>query len=199
VPARMRENEGSIARAAGQLSSRPLGSPGLVMEESWFALTTEQRADLNRFMIPPGWRIVGQTGLPVLFPESLRSRIDSALAVAAPTSTGGTYLIFSALRPDVRHQAVDIEPFGLIVDSSGPSSSGVFLHHGEWPGRTQPAPPEFWDSVDRFGVGDYFFANPPQGKSEGSLDELPIEHKGAFGAIIRALRARRDSGSSGAA
>jgi hypothetical protein len=169
------------------------------MQESWVSLTPEQRADLNRFMIPPGWRIVPQVALPMVFPDALRSKVDAALAVTAPTSTGGTYLIFSAIRPDTKEQALDVEPFGLIVDSSGPSSSGVFLHHGEWQGRTKPAPQEFWDSVERSGVGDYFFANPPEGKSAGSLDDLPIEHSGAFAAMVRALRARRDSRHAGEA
>jgi len=63
------------------------------------------------------------------------------------------------------------------------SSSGVFVHHGEWQGRTQPAPPGFWEEVEHYGIGDYFFARPPAGQPSGSLDELPAQHTGAFAAV----------------
>lgn len=162
------------------------------MDESWIIFSSEQRDELNQYSRAPGWRVVSRDALPSVFPDPLHVKIDSALAITAETSTGGTYLVFSALRVDSKDRAVDMEPLGLIVHSTGVSSSGVFLHHGDWPGRSQPAPAEFWNAVDTYGIGDYFFARPPTGQMSGSLDELPVEHRGAFRACVQAIRNRID-------
>lgn len=162
------------------------------MKETWINLSTEQLDELNQYGLEPGWRVLHQSELPGVFPDRLRGKIDSALAVTAPTSSGGTFLVFSALRVDSRDRAVDMQPLGLIVHSTGVSSSGVFIDHGNWPGRTEPAPAEFWNQVDTYGIGDYFSARPPEGRSTGSLEELSIQHRGAFSAAVRAIRNRLD-------
>lgn len=162
------------------------------MKESWINISTEQQDELNQYTRQPGWRVVAQGALPGVFPERLRNKIDSALAIAAETSTGGTYLVFSALRVDSKDRAIDMQPLGLIVHSTGVSSSGVFLDHGDWPGRTESAPPEFWEQVNRDGVGDYFYARPPADKTSGTLEDLSIQHRGAFRAAVQAIRNRID-------
>ena len=91
------------------------------MKANWIRLTPDQQDELERCVPAPGWRIVPRDELPNVFPRTLREEIDSALVIAAPTSTGGTYLAYSANRLDWRDRAVDIEPFGLIVHSTGPS------------------------------------------------------------------------------
>ncbi len=153
----------------------------------------EQQEELDRCVRKPGWRIVTRDELPSVFPNTFRERIDSALVIATPTSTGGTYLAYSANRLDWKDRAVDIEPFGLIVHSTGPSSSGVFLHHGDWPGRTEYPSPNFWEEVSKSGIGDYYHTNPPQGLRQGTLEELPRGHRGAFDALVREIRARVDA------
>lgn len=162
------------------------------MKEIWFNLSSTQQDELNQYSRQPGWRVLSKRELPSVFPDSLRAKIDSALAITAETSTGGTYLVFSALRVDSKDRAVDMQPLGLIVHSTGVSSSGVFLDHGDWPGRSEPAPLEFWEQVDTYGIGDYFYARPPAGKTSGDLTELPIQHRGAFRASVQAIRNRID-------
>jgi len=164
----------------------------MVMKVNWFTLSEDQQNDLDQRVRLPGWRLVRCSELPTVFPESLRQKIDSAVMVAAPTSTGGTYLVYSANRVDYRPQEIDIQPFGLIVHSTGPSSSGVFLDHGTWHGRTESPPDGFWGEVARSGIGQYFMSNPPEGLREGSLDQLPKGHRGAFDAVVREIRARVD-------
>lgn len=162
------------------------------MKESWINLSSEQQDELNQYSRQPGWRVLAQDDLPHVFPVRLRSKIDSALAISAETSTGGTYLVFSTLRVDSKDRAVDIQPLGLIVRSTGVSSSGVFLDHGDWPGRTESAPKEFWAQVDRDGIGDYFYARPPASQTSGALEDLSIQHRGAFRAAVQAIRNRID-------
>ena len=100
------------------------------MKVNWLRLSEDQQNDLDERVKSPGWRLIRSSELPKVFPESLRQKIDSAVMVAAQTSTGGTYLVYSANRVDYKPQKIDIQPFGLIVHSTGPSSSGVFLDHG---------------------------------------------------------------------
>ena len=166
------------------------------IKATWFTLSAEQQRDLDERVKSPGWRLVSGRELPAVFPEALREKIDSAVMVATPTSTGGTYLVYSANRIDHKPQKIDIQPFGLIVHSTGPSSSGVFLDHGNWEGRTESPPSGFWDEAERSGIGDYFLANPPEGLREGTLDRLPTGHRGAFDAIVREIRTRTDGRKS---
>lgn len=159
---------------------------------NWVSLTSEQRDELDKCMPCPGWRIISREQLPAVFSSAFREKIDSAVVVAAPTSTGGMYLAYSASRVDYKDRKIDIEPFGLVVHSTGPSSSGVFLHHGSWNGRSEPPPAQFWDIVAGSGIADYFRSNPPEGLREGTLEQLPKGHRGAFDALVLEIRARVD-------
>ncbi len=162
---------------------------------SWINLSSSQHDELDRLVHPPGWCVVAGSELPSVFSDRFRAKIDSALIIAAPTSTGGTYLAFSANRVDLKARALDIEPFGVIVHSTGPSPSGVFIHHGTWEDRTQYPPTAFWTDVSQSGVAQYFLASTPANRSAGPLTELPKGHAGAFEAIIREIRAREDARS----
>jgi hypothetical protein len=151
---------------------------------SWINFTTAQREEIERVLPCPGSRLLPGNELPSVFPDTLRKKILSAFVISEQTSTGGAYLVFSADRVDEPARAVDIEPFGLIVHSSGPGPRGVFLHHGDWEGRSEWPPVDFWEEVSRRGISSKLL--------EGKLPELPGGHRGAFNAVIRELRARED-------
>ena len=159
---------------------------------SWIELTPEQRSELNVCVSPKRWRVVRPDDLPSVFPLRFRSKIDSALVIAEETSTGGTYLAYSANRFDLKDRAIDIELFGLIVGSTGADAFGVFIHHGSWEGRTVRPPTEFWEEVRRSGFGDRYLVSPPNGLYEGSVDELPQGHRGGFDTLIHEIRVRVD-------
>jgi hypothetical protein len=115
---------------------------------SWINLKSSQRDELDRLVRPPGWCLVSRSDLPSIFPHSLREKIDSALMIAAPTSTGGTYLAFSANRVDSKARAIDVEPFGVIVHSTGlrakatstPPAPSRPRPHAPSPGHHAPSP-----------------------------------------------------------
>ena len=163
---------------------------------NWINLSSGQQDELGRFVHAPGWRVVAGSELPSVFRERFRGKINSALIIAAPTSTGGTYLAFSANRVDLKARALDIEPFGVIVHSTGPGPSGVFIQHGTWEDRTQYPPDAFWTGVSQSGVAQYFLTVPPANRSAGLLTDLPRGHAGSFEAIVRQIRAREDGRSA---
>lgn len=151
---------------------------------SWINLGSTQQDELGSQLPPLGsWCLLAGTQLPSVFPTTLRDKIGLALAIAAPTSTGGTYLVYSAHRVDRPAKAIDIEPFGLIVHSTGPSASGVYLHHGSWGGRTYYPPRDFWNDVAQSGVGGYYMTQSPANLRSGTLDQLPKGNLNAFDAV----------------
>jgi len=135
-----------------------------------------------------GWQLLPKYNVPEFFPPTFADKIDSVVAITAPTSTGGIYMVYSANRVDEKAKAIDIEPFGLIVHSTGASNWGMFIHHGDWDGRTEIPPNEIWDEIDRSGIGDYYLTSLPSTRQKGSLDELPKGHREGFNTIIKALR-----------
>ncbi len=155
-------------------------------------LTPEQRVELSPYFGTEGWWLITQAELPGFVPPSLRPKIDSALVITAPTSTGGTYYVLSTLRLDRKERAFDNDPFGAILHITGPSTEGFLVHHGDWPGRTEAIPPGLWDELTRDGIGDYFFAIAPPGKRQGSLEELMVPHSGAFRETVAVIRTKVD-------
>ena len=83
---------------------------------------------------------------------------------------------------------LDHEPFAVSVLSSGASTGGMFVHHGDWEGRSVAPPAGFWDKVQESGIGDYFLANPLSNSTGGALADLPTGHKNAFYRSVELLR-----------
>ena len=94
----------------------------------------------------------------------------------------------NAVRVDEKVGMLDHEPFAVSVLSSGASTGGIFVHHGDWEGRSEAAPTGFWDKVEESGIGDYFLANPPSNSTGGALGDLPTSHQNAFYRSVELLR-----------
>jgi hypothetical protein len=166
------------------MEDKPVGK-----KSSCFTFTTTQINEFESEDMRSGWRLIPKESLPSVLPPEFRKKIDSAVMIAAPTSTGGTYLVYNNLRVEQKARAVDQEPFALIVHSTGPSPNGVLIHHGKWEERTiTDIPKEFWDHVSESGVGNYYYAHPPAGLSCGTLDKLPEGHRKAFDRIVARIR-----------
>ena len=158
------------------------------MKDSWIQISTSQKDEISKYGTEPGWRYLPAESIPSVFPQDFRDKMESAVLVVAPTSTGGTYLMFNARRVDTNAAAIDQEPFGVVVHSTGPASSGMFLHHGSWAGRTTKPPLVFWDRVEESGVGNYFLSNPPEGLLSGPLSDLPDGDLNAFVRVTARIR-----------
>lgn len=164
------------------------------MNASWIRLNDDARAELSQYSRTVGWTRLTAEKLPLAVPLSLRAKIDSAVAITTPTSTGGTYVVFSMWRRDTKDSAFDNEPFGLIVHSSGASEAALFLHHGDWEGRTERVPEHVWDEIEHAEIGNLLWAKPPLDQSNGQLSDLVgTPHDGAFQAMIRRLRIDADA------
>ena len=135
--------------------------------------------------------------LPSVYPNSFRAKLDSAVLIVSRTVKGTTTVVCNASRVDTPARAIDQEPFAVVVYPFGVSSGGMFLHHGNWLGRTRPAPPEFWQQVEASGVSSYCFSLPPSGVTGGSLASLPRGQQQAFQAIVSRLKELGTEGKGG--
>jgi hypothetical protein len=157
---------------------------------NWVLLNAEQQEGLTRLSKSPGWRIVPTKELTPVLPPRLVPKLDSVMVIAEPTSTGGVYLMLNTFRVD--GEEIDQQPFGVIVSSTGASSSGVWVNHGRWEERTVDLPDDFLDVIGNSTIGSYYYANPPFGLLEGSLGQLSDGHREAFEQVTGLLRRRKD-------
>ncbi len=151
-------------------------------------LSEKAQNELSEYAIVPGFRVVSAASIPSALPQRFREKIDSAVLIAEPTSTGALYLVFNNYRVDEKARAVDQEPFAVVMHTTGIGSVGMYVHHGDWPGRTFSPPPELWTNIDRYGIGNYFLSYPIGGKTSGALEELSPGDRNAFSAVIKHVR-----------
>lgn len=158
------------------------------MKVSFVHLPEEAQIELAQYTIVPGFRVVSAASLPSALPQAFREKIDVAMLIAQQTSTGGLYMVFNNYRIDVKARAVDQEPFAVIQHTTGIGSVGMYVHHGVWPGRTFIPSTGLWDSIDRYGIGNFYLANPIGGKTSGPLEELSVGDRSAFNIVMNYIR-----------
>ena len=104
------------------------------------------------------------------------------------TSSGCTVIVCNGVRIDKRANALDQEPFGVAVYSSGASTGGIFAHHGSWEGRTVPITPVIQTILDSTRLAEYYPLGGVPSKFSGPLSDLShTAHGGAFRTVIDAL------------
>jgi hypothetical protein len=166
-------------------------------KESYVRLTSKQQKELAQLAGTEGWRLLSRDALPSVFPSSFRDKLTGAVLMVSRTVSGTTTVVCNAARVDASAQAIDQEPFAVVVYPVGVSSGGMFLHHGDWPGRTASAPPAFWQQVQASGVSTYFLSRPPYGATSGPLATLPTGERAGFEAVVLRLKELEPRGKHG--
>jgi hypothetical protein len=123
-----------------------------------------------------------------VIPERLKGKLPSALMMWERTDSGCTAIVCNGIRLDRRANALDQEPFGVVVYSSGASTGGVFVHHGAWANRTVAITPEVQSVLDSTTLGKYFPIGEVPSDSSGPLSDLKgTSHQGAFNTMMAQL------------
>lgn len=168
----------------------------MALKVSWFRFTPTQQRQIERLIPDLGWSLISRNELEGILPERYVSKVDSVIGLSAPTSTGGTCLMFTNLRVDTGAHVIDQDPLGFFLSSSGVSSTGALVHHGDWDDRSREASTTLWREVEESGIGGYFATSPPEGRRSGSLTELPKCVGGALERVLVTLRSRKAAKSS---
>jgi hypothetical protein len=136
-----------------------------------------------------GFKWLSSSEIPTAIPESLRDKLKSAMLMWERTSSSSVFLVFNNMRFDQKDNSLDQQPFGIIVNSSGASTYGIFIDHGNWPNRTTPITPEVLKVLESTSLGNYFPLSEVSQKSSGSLGDLKnTSHEGALKEMINKLR-----------
>jgi hypothetical protein len=165
------------------------------MKFSVHSLTSTQQTEFESlarsFPSTGGYRWLATADMPSAIPASLRAKMRAALAIAEKTSSGCTILVCNGIRVDRKSSALDQEPFGVAVYSSGASTAGIFIHHGAWKNRTIPITPEIRLSLESTALAGYYPLGGAPSKSSGPLSDLShTPHEGAFKAAMQQLLSR---------
>ena len=135
-----------------------------------------------------GYRWLSRDSIPSAVPWTLRRKMPKALLMWERTSSGDTYLVCNGLRVDPKTNAIDQEPFGLVVRQSGASTGGMFIHHGAWRGRTTTLTPRLRAALESTSFGEFFPLAGVPSASSGPLSSLShTPHSGAFSATVARL------------
>ena len=162
------------------------------MELSTYSISSTQRAEFEELAqkckLESGYKWLSSSEIPSAIPEPLRSKMPSALLMWERTSSGCVYLVCNGMRLDKKDNALDQEPFGIVVHSSGASTSGIFIHHGDWRNRTTPITPGVRLVLDSTSLGNYFPLGEVPSGSSGPLSDLSeTSHEGAFRTMLQIL------------
>ena len=162
------------------------------MNTSVLLLTSTQKSEFeklaNSFPYGSGYVKLPQEKLPAAIPESLRKKMPLAVLMFEKTMDAHTYIVCNGIRHDKKANALDQEPFGVAVYSTGSSPSGVFIHHGKWKRRSVPITPELQGSLTSTGLGDYFPLTEIPSASSGPTSDLKRTSKeGAFNTMMAEL------------
>ncbi|WP_337173499.1 hypothetical protein [Paludisphaera sp.] len=159
-----------------------------------FVLLSRDKAQELKRLCPadesePWYRVIPQEQIPSVFPASFRSKLDHAVIMGSGDANGMTYLVVNAQRIDEKASAIDQEPFGMVFDNGVASESGVFVHHGDWAGRTESGvPPAFWDHVSASGIGNFYPPPSLPPNASGSLQDLEMtSNMHAFNQTLKKL------------
>lgn len=103
----------------------------------WISLTTTQRGWFEHWsQRGEGYHCLRSTDLTPLLPPSYEAKVQEAVLMVAPTSSGGTYVVVNYARLDRPAWSTDQDPLGLIVDATGARATALLIHHGTWAQRT---------------------------------------------------------------
>lgn len=137
-----------------------------------------------------GFKWLSSSEIPKAIPKPLRDKLKSALLMWERTNSSSVFLVFNNIRFDQKDNSFDQHPFGIVVNSSGANTYGIFIDHGNWQNRTTPITPEVISILESSSLGNYFpLCEKISQNSSGSLTDIKnTSHGSAFQEMISELK-----------
>lgn len=133
-----------------------------------------------------GYELIGPAYYPSFISQTFREKCPMAVRIVSGSSSNRAAVLYNFRRVD--GDFIDEHPFCFLIISGSYAVSGSFIDHGDWVGRTTPIPKDFISQIESSSVGSFLGANPPEGKTSGSLDELQGSDTLAFDRVIYYLK-----------
>ena len=147
-----------------------------------YSLDSAARQEVEKYAAEPGWQRITGDSAPSFLPPTLSGRTKEIVVVTAPASTSAMVVMFNLYRVDAPVRQIDQQPFVVVVHSSGASTAGQFIDHGDWKNRSTPLviPEDFSGAVNSSGIASYYRAIPSTDSTGGTLETLPMGDRAAF-------------------
>ncbi len=92
------------------------------------------------------------------------------------TSSGMTQVVCNGVRLNQKAHGLVSGAVGVVVNTSGASTGGVFIHHGDWAGRSLPVTSEVREVFESTSLDNYFPLGEVPSGSSGPLSDLSKRH-----------------------
>ncbi len=163
------------------------------MKYSPHDINPDQQNEINNLMneFPYGtyYKMLSNTEIPSVIPESLRIKMTHAVLMVEKSTSADIFLICNGVRHDIKDNALDDQTFGVIIKSTGCSTSGYIIQHGNWIERTKNITPEILSVLNSTTLKDYFPLIDTPINNFGPLSDLnKTSHKGAFETFVNKLK-----------
>ena len=126
------------------------------------------------------YRTVAPDLLENLLPHDLLSKTNSVVVMASGSPHASAF-VANLNRVDVPDHAVDQQPYIVTYSHDDSSASGGFIHHGNWPGRTERPGKQFFDGISASGIQAFYPLSQMPISASGNLADLEVDsQKEAF-------------------
>lgn len=125
------------------------------------------------------YRVVSAAALPTGTPNSLKEKsVQVVLMSSGDTTNNCSVMVANFIRHDRLDVALDQEPWILVFDHSKQTSTGAFIHHGNWDGRTVKLDPQVRFALETSGLTAHFPSVGIPAQTEGLLADLEAHPQG---------------------
>ena len=119
------------------------------------------------------WKRVSPTVFEGILPDGLLVKSNAAVVMSSDSGNATAFVTnLFRVEPDVGE--IDQEPYILTFNHDHSESSGYFIHHGSWDGRTVSPGSTFFDAVESSGIEHHYpYRVIPPGSS-GLMSDLKL-------------------------
>lgn len=157
------------------------------MRFSRYDPTYDSYSQWNQISEEGTWHIVPPSTLSGLIPGDLLNKANSVMVMASASPQGSVF-VANINRVDRPASAIDQEPYIAVFNHSMSSTSGGFVHHGNWDGRTDKPEPDFFTAISASGIDTYYPLKEMPTSGSGLLKELDVDSQNkAFWSSLSAL------------
>ncbi len=150
------------------------------------ALPYEKYEDFVKICPINEYRVIEPTILPNGLPTKLLYKCNNAVLMASGSQLH--HVVFVANLSRVETKALDQNPYIIWFDHERHVTTGGFIHHGDWEGRTIALESSFLAAIESSGIMAHYPYSEIPATLAGKLSDLTINsHNKAFWNAVRAI------------
>ena len=125
------------------------------------------------------YRVVTASELPTGTPAALKQKSVRVVVMSSGDNANNrSVVVANFIRHDRHGMALDQEPLILVFDHEKQTTTGAFIHHGNWDGRTVKLNSTVVLALENSGLTAHFPTVGIPGQPAGSLTELKAHPQG---------------------